>query len=186
MYITTKVDRDTPLLVRMGICRDLECRHFGMHGPCRAVCPGNHRYPTRRSKHVFLPYVNSIEKHTSDGHDHANRIGKCTKCIEVGYPGMVCMPCSERGHSNVFKSVLFSRNENVFITYYGNTSHLAQSTVLKRVYTPMANSAIYVDSNTSEATTGVSTMSSVDSRATVHGLTFETPANLTDMLIEIE
>jgi len=114
-----------PMLIQMGKCRQKGCKMFGKFGPKNSKCPGNHDYLTR-SHHTFKDLIGLREKSESNNTDFENSIGICEsvmqgRCLNVGYPGMVCMSCANDG----YYSKTIKPNEEMLIDVFVNKYYAA-------------------------------------------------------------
>ena len=127
----------TPLsiLVRMGLCRDKTCQGFKSYGPVGCKCPGNNKYSTRKSCHEFLPFRTIKEQLKSNNIDFSDDIGICegVSCFQIGYPGMVCMECCNRGDHHHFYAVSVESYTHVFVKNYSKVSKNNKSSELRKV-----------------------------------------------------
>ena len=124
-----------PILVCMGKCRSKSCKGYKSYGPAGTQCPGNNKYSTRRSCHLFQPFWTQKEQLDSNKVDFSDSIGICegVSCFSIGYPGMVCMECCKRGNDHHYLAVSHQSYTDAFVRYYSLEQKGKKSHDLKRV-----------------------------------------------------
>ena len=124
-----------PVLLRMGLCRDKDCKIFDSHGPAGCICPGNNKYFTRGSCRKFDVLRTRREQLRSSTVEHSQNIGFCAgnTCFRVGYPGMVCMKCSKDGVYNTFVPIAEQSYTSVYIRHYLADNEDEKCRMLKKV-----------------------------------------------------
>ena len=109
----------------------------GKFGPIGSTCPGNHAYNTRRT-HNFEVLLNITEQNESNHADFENSIGICNgilegSCLHVGYPGMMCLSCTNKGCYNKMIKPVDDMLIDVFVVKYYAACERAHYCPLRKI-----------------------------------------------------
>ena len=143
--------------VRIGICRDKNCQHYGSFGVRFTNCPGNHCYETRGSRHYYERIETKKEMELYNSTDHSRLIGCCDRidCFTVGMKGMICSRCYDRKEYRTFKDFTCQNQVEPIIGFYTKGAIDRRIVPMKSLFGPLPlttyalpESAV-VDGNTS-------------------------------------